>query len=84
MLYNNFEVRLKLANIASYILPGQIGLTGFYDIGRVWVNHDKSDFWHQGAGGGIYFAPAQMLVLQLVVGASREGWYPYFTLAMRY
>ncbi|MFT3705873.1 MAG: BamA/TamA family outer membrane protein [Agriterribacter sp.] len=84
MLYNNFEVRLKLANIASYILPGQIGLTGFYDIGRVWVNHDKSDFWHQGAGGGIYFAPAQMLVAQLVVGASREGWYPYFTLAMRY
>jgi hypothetical protein len=84
MLYNNVELRIKIADIASYILPGQFGLIGFYDIGRVWVNHDKSGFWHQGAGGGIYFAPAQMVVLKAVVGASREGWYPYFTLAMRY
>lgn len=84
MFYNNTELRIKIANIASYILPGQFGLVGFYDIGRVWVNHDKSDFWHQGAGGGIYFAPAQLVVVQAMVGASREGWYPYITLAMRY
>lgn len=84
MLYNNFELRIKLADIANYILPGQLGITGFYDIGRVWVNEFKSNEWHQGTGAGIYFAPAQMAVLQFTMGYSREGWYPYITLAVRY
>lgn len=84
MFYNNLELRIKLADIANYILPGQLGLTGFYDIGRVWVDKFKSDKWHQGVGGGIYFAPAQLAVLQFTMGYSREGWYPYITLAMRF
>ena len=36
ILYNNFEVRVKLANLASYVLPGQLGLVGLYDVGKVW------------------------------------------------
>lgn len=84
MLYNNLEARIKLTDIANYILPGQIGLTGFFDIGRVWEREDHSDKWHNGYGGGIYFTPAQMLVLQLVMGHSPEGWYPYFTMGFRF
>jgi hypothetical protein len=84
ILYNNFEARIRIANIASYILPGQLGLVGFYDIGRVWSDNYKSQLWHQGYGGGVYFAPAHMLVVQVVMGASKEGWYPNLTLAMRY
>jgi hypothetical protein len=82
--YNNLELRIKLADFASYILPGQFGLTGFFDIGRVWENHDNSGEWHNGVGGGFYFAPAQLVVLQLVAGHSTEGWYPYFTMGFRF
>jgi hypothetical protein len=34
--YNNLELRIKLSEFASYVLPGQFGFTGFFDIGRVW------------------------------------------------
>lgn len=84
VVYNNLEARIKLANIASYILPGQLGLVGFYDVGKVWQKGFNSNKLHQGAGGGIYFAPAQMAVFQLVAGNSSEGWYPYFTMGFRF
>ncbi|MFT3679855.1 MAG: BamA/TamA family outer membrane protein [Ferruginibacter sp.] len=84
MLYNNFEIRIKMANLASYVLPGQLGLVGFYDVGKVWQKGYNDNQWHQGAGGGLYFAPAQMMVFQLVVGGSKEGWYPYFSAGFRF
>jgi hypothetical protein len=83
-LYNNLELRIKLADIASYIVPGQFGITGFWDIGRVWEKHDNSGKWHNGTGAGIYFAPASVLALSFVMGHSKEGWYPYFTMGLRF
>ena len=82
--YNNLELRVKLADVASYIVPGQFGISGFWDIGRVWEKHDNSGKWHNGGGGGIYFAPASVMVFSFVMGYSREGWYPYFTMGMRF
>jgi hypothetical protein len=84
MVYNNLEFRIKLANFASYILPGQFGMTGFYDVGRVWVKDESSNVWHQGVGGGFYFAPAQMAVFQVLAGYSNEGWYPYIRMGFRF
>ncbi len=84
MLYNNFELRFKIAEVSSYILPGQLGLIGFYDVGKVWAKDYDSDTWHQGIGGGIYFVPAQLAVFRLVAGHSKEGWYPYFTMGFRF
>ncbi|TWR29192.1 BamA/TamA family outer membrane protein [Mucilaginibacter pallidiroseus] len=83
MVFNNLQGRIKLANIASYIIPGQLGLSGFYDAGRVWSDHDNSDKWHQGVGGGVYFSPAGLTVLQVLAGHSEEGWYPYISLNFR-
>jgi hemolysin activation/secretion protein len=82
--FNNFELRMKLADLANYIVAGQFGITGFWDIGRVWEIHDNSGKWHQGTGGGIYFAPASAFVLNFVMAYSPEGWYPYFTLGFRF
>jgi Omp85 superfamily domain len=81
--YNNFQARLRLANIAGYILPGQLGITGFYDVGRVWIDGEHSNTWHQGEGGGIYFAPASLTVIQIIAGHSNEGWYPYIAFSFR-
>ncbi|MBC8032620.1 MAG: metallophosphoesterase [Chitinophagaceae bacterium] len=82
--YNNLEMRLKLADIASYILPGQLGLSGFWDIGRVWENKERSGKWHNGVGGGVYFVPASVASFNFAMGYSREGWYPYFTMGFRF
>jgi hypothetical protein len=83
-LYNNLELRVKLGDFVSYVLPGQIGLLGLYDVGRVWKRAERSDLWHHGVGGGLYFAPASLSLIRLVAGYSREGWYPYFALSFRY
>lgn len=84
MVYNNLELRLKLTDFASYILPGEFGLIGLYDLGRVWIKHDHSRLWHNGYGGGFYFAPAQMFVVRAVISGSPEGIYPYIDLNFRF
>lgn len=82
--YNNVELRAKLGDFVSYVLPGQVGLMGFYDVGRVWNSNENSDKWHQGVGGGIYFAPASLAIFRFVMGHSVEGWYPYVSMSFRY
>jgi hypothetical protein len=84
MAYDNFEVRLKLFDFASYLLPGTLGLVGFNDIGRVWTPGESSNQWHDGYGGGFYFLPAQLLIVQGVVGFSKEGAYPYISAGFRF
>lgn len=83
-LYNNLEFKVKLADFVSYVLPGQIGLMGLYDVGRVWKRGENSDSWHHATGGGIYFAPASLTVFRLIATRSTEGWYPYFAVNFRY
>jgi hypothetical protein len=83
-LYNNAEVRVRLANFGNYILKGQLGAAGFYDVGRVWQSGENARKWHQGVGGGLYFVPAYMAVFRLYAGYSPEGWYPYFSMGMRF
>lgn len=82
--YNNFELRVAIADFGNFLLKGELGLTGFYDVGRVWANDDDSDKWHNGVGGGIYFAPAKLAVFRLTVGKTPEGWYPVFGMGMRF
>jgi len=83
MAFNDFQARLKLAKLGGYILPGQLGLTGFYDVGRVWIDGEHDGTWHYGTGGGVYFAPASLTVIQLIAGHSKEGWYPYIAFNFR-
>lgn len=82
--YNNVELRAKLGDFVSYVLPGQVGLMGFYDVGRVWNSNEKSNTWHHGVGAGVYFAPASLTIFRFVMGHSTEGWYPYVSMNFRY
>jgi len=84
MAFNNLEARLRLASFHNYILPGLLGIIGLYDVGRVWQKDDHSRLWHNGVGGGIYFAPAQMAIFRFVMSYSPEGWYPTFSLDFRF
>jgi outer membrane protein assembly factor BamA len=84
MVYNNLELRLKLLDFTSYLLPGTLGLVAFQDVGRVWSPGEASATWHAGYGGGVYFLPAQLVLVQAVVGFSREGAYPYISAGFRF
>lgn len=83
-VYNNFDLRIKVFESFSYIMPGSVGLIGFYDVGRVWMTNEKSNVWHNGAGGGIYVMPADLFVIQVVVGVSKDAVLPYLRIGLSF
>ena len=72
MAYANTEVRVKLFKSKSYLLPGDVGLLGFYDIGRVWLKSANSNKWHQSYGAGLYFVPFNLAMISASIGFSEE------------
>ncbi|WP_276133169.1 BamA/TamA family outer membrane protein [Polluticoccus soli] len=72
LAYNSIELRYKLADIHSYILPGAVGVIGFNDIGRVWLQNEQSHKWHHSYGGGLYYLPFNLLIIGATVGVSTE------------
>lgn len=71
-VYQNSELRYKLANLRGYVFRGQIGLIGFFDDGRVWVKGENSDVIHMGYGGGLYYVPYNMMAFSAYVASSKE------------
>ncbi|WEK17504.1 MAG: hypothetical protein P0Y49_11930 [Candidatus Pedobacter colombiensis] len=84
MFYNNLDLRLKLFNFTSYLVPGTVGMVGFTDIGRVWEKGEHSDRWHQGYGGGLYIMPGEVILLQASVGASKEASMLYLSIGFNF
>jgi hypothetical protein len=88
--YSNFEVRLRLKNFRSYLFPAAFGVLAFHDVGRVWYSDEsgldpsaisgKSNVWHKGFGGGLWFTPFNLTVLSAEIGHSKEGTLGYVRL----
>lgn len=88
--YTNLEMRIKLFSIRTYLFPASMGILAFHDLGRVWYKNDlgidptapsgKSQTWHKGWGGGIWFTPFNLTVLSLEAGHSDEGTLAYVRL----
>jgi hypothetical protein len=51
--WGNAELRLYVSRF-FLALPGEWGLFGFGDVGRVWLAGETSDKWHTSWGGGIW------------------------------
>jgi hypothetical protein len=84
MLYHNAELRFKLFDFTSYLFPGRIGLIAFNDVGRVWAEGEESKKWHDGYGGGLYIIPAQLVLIQAIIGHSKEGTQPYISVGVSF
>lgn len=72
LAYGSLELRVKLFDSRSYIFPGQVGLIGFNDIGRVWYRGESSKKWHNVVGGGLYYNPFNVVIISATVGVSPE------------
>jgi hypothetical protein len=92
--YTNLEMRIKLFNIRTYLFPASLGILGFHDLGRVWYKDasgvdpsaasGKSNAWHKGWGGGLWFTPFNLTVLSLEAGHSEEGTLAYVRLGFMF
>lgn len=64
IFYQNIDIRMKLMKWNNKIIPLTIGILGGYDIGRVWLNNEKSNQFHHGFTGGVWFNILDLFVLQ--------------------
>ena len=63
MVYQNTDIRFRLARFKSFYLAGEMGILGFNDFGKVWVDSDSSEKWHHGFGGGFWLSPFKLMVI---------------------
>ncbi len=73
LAYGSLTLLIKLFESKSYIFPGSVGLIAFDDVGRVWAKNENSNKWHNATGGGLYYAPFNMLIISAALGFSDEG-----------
>jgi len=59
MVFLNSDLKIQLLDIAAAFLPIKLGIRGFYDIGKVYIDNETSKKLHQGYGGGIYLIPME-------------------------
>jgi hypothetical protein len=72
LAYGSLEMRIKLFTSKWYILPGDFGILGFGDAGRVWMKNESSGRWHTALGGGIYYVPFNMVLVSASIAYSKE------------
>ncbi len=66
-LYGNAELRWWMGSRKRGVLPLRWGLTAFAESGRVWLEGEDSNKWHNGFGGGLV---AQLIGTPMAMGAS--------------
>ena len=71
-VYNNLEFRAYLGTLNTMLVSAKIGVLGFHDVGRVWIDNENSNTWHNGYGGGLWAEPFRRVVLVGTYGLSRN------------
>ena len=75
--YQNTDLRIKLFDFQSYAFPGQFGILVFHDVGRVWLDGEPSDLWHDSKGIGIWLAPLSKAVISFSVAFNEDENLPF-------
>lgn len=52
-VYGSAELRVRLSRV-FFVLPGSVGVFALGDLGRVYLDGETSDRWHNAAGGGVW------------------------------
>ena len=76
-LYGNAELRFFLTKF-FLLLPGDLGVFGLADAGRVYLSGESSDTWHTAFGGGLwvsFLGRANTFSVSLAHGREGNGFY---------
>lgn len=67
------DLRYSFNTVKTNFLPFQLGIYGGYDLGRVWVDGQNSDTWHDSYGGGFWLNSAEAIQANVSLFAGSEG-----------
>ncbi|MGH7694134.1 MAG: BamA/TamA family outer membrane protein, partial [Gemmatimonadaceae bacterium] len=76
-IYGSSELRVRLGKL-GILVPADVGILGFVDVGKVMTDGESSNVLHNGVGGGIWVAPitrTQTFSLSIGQGRERTGIY---------
>ena len=72
-LYGGFEWRVPVTKV-HFVVPMELGVFGFVETGRVFLDSERSARWHRSAGGGIWAAPVYRdFTISASIGSSDEN-----------
>jgi hypothetical protein len=63
--YQITDLRFNFRKIKTKLFPINIGVFTGFDYGRVWVENDNSEKWHNSYGGGMFLSVAEILSVNL-------------------
>ena len=71
-VYGGAEVRLRLGAMNLFV-PGEFGVFGLGDVGRVYLEGESSDTWHAAGGGGVWLSFIERVnTISVAVARSEE------------
>lgn len=83
--YNQTELRLKLADLHTYLFPAAFGIYSFLDFGQVsGFKGNNPNGMATGYGGGLWFSPLKRIAFTLCYAKSKEGGIPMFSFAWKF
>jgi hypothetical protein len=75
--FGTAELRFRLGRM-NILVPADVGIFGLADAGRVWLDGESSDIWHEALGGGIwlgFLGPANTISVALAASDERTRVY---------
>lgn len=70
--YQSSDIRWNLGKIRRSVIPMSYGILGGFDYGRVWVNGENSDKWHQSFGGGLWLNGLNVITARITYFKSAD------------
>lgn len=72
-VFHTTDLRLLLGKFKTSVIPLKYGITGGVDYGRIWVENDTSDKWHNSAGGSFWISGLETFTANLGYYGSSDG-----------
>lgn len=82
--FQTTDLRLCLIEQKTGFIPLRIGVTGGYDLGRVWIENENSNKWHSSYGGSIFINGFQAFTANIGYYTSTEDSRIIFTAGFRF
>lgn len=71
--YQNTDLRYIFNSTKTQLIPIKMGVYGSFDYGRVWLNDEKSNKWHNTYGGGFFANAVELLSANIGIFNSSDG-----------
>ncbi|WP_290842098.1 metallophosphoesterase [Flavobacterium sp.] len=71
--YQSTDLRWNIGRFKTAVIPMSYGILGGFDYGRVWLENDSSDKWHNTYGGGFWINGVNLVTARVSYFYSSDG-----------